>query len=790
MATTITRRRFRSTTIRRGRREPVSTAFHDAPPLPADSFTVANLGSGAQITQLVAGGLQTNFANAPMWRLFLWDGYQNPMAPTAIIEPNTMGTAVVVQTSGGFSATWTHGVYGTVAVTGAWAGGEMELLVSVSLGAIPAALYASWAVEFEHAVLPWEVPNKDRMAVAMPKVNGYLHRDATAVLANDLRMLHGHQLELDGGVPHGMELGVADYGCMQMAHVYQIPATTAERARYGCMFRTNDTEGRYKEFCINGTGDAAKVKVRMWNANNLAVGAGFTSDYAMTIVPVAGGWHEAAERYRAEDIAAGAPSVSRGKIKDDAGDFVAQFIKDAPMLMWIQPTDDDASYAKALLEVERVIAYFGVTPVVYFYEWHANPIGDNTPDWSPVRARAETLIASLDALGVRVICYTLLHGWSTGSAYIAASGTPPTGYNAAYGVPGTQVCVAPSGVPYASTLADVHAMPNLGRAGARNHIVATWPLALNGGSRAVSGFYLDALWNSGCQDYAPDLTTAQKGVGAGYYHAGKRALVTAMRAACRAIVPDFACTSEFANDVMNDLAELCHVQSYDYLSGEVYLPLFQAAFSEYALHHGFDCFSTIPPSTAGTGLLRDFRWVYTKHLHDGKLLMLQVNASNVYLPFVGDPNDANYAFWVQYVKPLTDWVKTLVQAWDGPRQLRKYFRGRRLHPLPGSYDAYVEVNGATSEPIADPVEVNHTNAEVQSSVWQTDELTGSPIAVVLTNHGDDEASFQVVMSPERYPEMAGKDNLAKDGASMMTFFGAFRYTVTIPALSVVVLELT
>lgn len=789
MATTLTRRRHRATTIKRGTREPTATAYYDDAPLPADSFTVADLGSGAQITRLVAGGIQTDFAEAPLWRLFLWDGFQDPMAPTATILPNTLGAAVVVTTPSGFSATWTHVVYGTVVVTGAWSGGEMEMLITVTLGPIPAALYSSWAVELEHDFLPWEIPNKDQMAVMLPIVNGTLVRDATAVLANDRRMLHGLQLGLDGGVPHGMTLGTADYGCMQMAHVYQLPATTSERARYGCMVRTNDTDGRYKEFCVNGTGDAVVVKVRMWNANNLVAGAGFTSDYAVTIIPIAGGWHEAAERYRAGDEAANAPSVARGKVKDDAGDAIAQFVKDAPLLLWLEPTDDDASYAKALREVERVISYFGVTPTVLFYGWHKELIGVKTPDWSPVRARADTLLAALEALGVKVILYTLTHGWSSSSAYIANPGTPPTGYNAAYGVPGTAVCVDPSAIPYTATLADVHAMPQLGRAAARNHILATWPLVLNGGARWVHGFYLDALTNSGCQDYAADLGPTQKGPGSSYYHQGKRTLITDMRAACRALRAGFACISEFANDVLADLVEMTHVESYSYATDSAYLPLFQAAFSQYGLHHGFDSFSTIPASTTGIGLLRDFRWVYSKHFHDGKQQLLLVNASTAYLDHVGEVGDADYAFWQTYIQPLTDYVKVLVQAYDDPNaNIRLYNRGKRLAPLPGSYDAYMEVNGATNDPIADPVEINHTNADVKASAWYSEEIGAGSVGVRVTNDADDDATFEIVMSVERYPDLAGERTIYIDGVASGTVFGSFRRTVTVPARGLVVLE--
>lgn len=798
MVTTIARRPYHSTTIRRGRREPVSVDYHDAPQIPSAGFTLADLGSGSQITRLRRDGVDVHFASAPLWRLFIWDGIEDPLSVPATILPNTLGTAVVSQNAGGFTATWTHVALGTVAVTGVYADGGMKLRGTVTLGPAVVGTYTSWALELGRvAVKPFEVANKDLMTVGLPIVNGDIRRDATVVQASDVRMLHGQQYIADNGaVPHGTAAAQALYGSMQCMLVYQRGAETGQRAKAGLLIRTNDPGSRYKEFGFNGDGTNVIAYVREWNANNAAVGQGFTSDYDVELVPFRGGWFEGVSLFKARTAADALPAVAGGKLKDNPA-RVSSTIRDASLVIWVEPLDTDVSWAKATTEVQRIAAAWGVSPLVLVYAWHKELIGDKHPDWSPVRARAETFFAAMEALGAKTILYTNQHNWGAASSWLLNAGTPPTGYNAAYGNPATLVCTNPSGVPYVLDLAGgttppatTHAFPNLGEANVRNHILSTWPLVLNGGARWVWGFYDDASPNGLCQDYRAALAAANKGPGARFVPDGLRTKVTDERTACRALRAGFAIIAEFANDNFADVYEMAHLSSYDYAEGRALLPWFQTAFSEYFNLYAIDSFSTIPPSTAGTGLLRDFRWNQARHFHDGKRQTVLVNKDTTYLPWVGDPADSDYAFWVEHVKPLSDWVKTLVQSWDGARQLRKYFRGRRLRPLPGSYDEHLELNGATSDPIADPVEINFTEADVQSSVWQTDELAGAPVAVLLTNHGDAAASFEVVMSPERYPAMAGKGSLLKDGVAVQTIFGAFRYTVTIPALSLVVLELT
>lgn len=793
--TTLKTRRHRTTTVKRGFSAPIRTTYSAAPPSVPNAFTVADLGSGAQITSITARGFQTRFEEAPLWRLYLWDGAQDPYYPNSTILPNTLGAAVVVADANGFVATWTHVVYGTVVVTGAFASGKMAMTADVTLGAVPASLYSSWAFDLGCDVAPWEVAKKDLLAVMRPVVNGTLLRDATTVLAADAVMTHGEQLLPDNGrVPHGTLADPGLFGSMQMVHVYQLPETTSERARYGLTIRTNDDGGRYKEFVVNGTGTATSVRVRMWNANNLAVGANFSSDYEVILEPVAGGWHEAAQQFREHDVAEALPSVARGKIVDDVTDVVSAFMKDAPFILWIQPQDTDASWAKATREVQRFVARFGLIPVVYLYGWHANLIGDNQPSWSPVKARADTFLTAMQALGVKVVLYTLQHGWGVASPYITTPGTPPTNYNAANGVPGTQVAVNPSGVPYAVDLeggsgppASTHAFANLGRAGARAHVLATWPLVLNGGARWVHGFYMDSFGNAGSQDYASDLATGDKGVGARYSNDGKRTLVSAERSACRALRPDFALSTEFFLDTMPAF-DMVNTPSHTYSPPDAYLPVVQAAFSEYVLLHGFDCYGTIPASTAAVGLLRDFRWVYSKHFHDGKILMLLVNADPSYLDHVGDPGDTDYGFWQTHIEPLTDYIEAMVASLDGPQNVRRFFRGRRLAPLPGSYDRYVEVEGATSEPIASPIAVHFTNADIKSSIWycEDDETVG----ILLTNDADEAATFEIVVASEHYPQLGGPRTIYINGVEETTVFGSFRLTAPIPALGVVVVEIS
>lgn len=804
MSVNIQSRLHQATTIRAGTEAPTLVQHLDAPPYPTAAFTLADLGSKHQLSRLRANARDWYFDNAPLWRIHLWDG-TNPLPMAVPILPSHFGDAVVVQDASSFTLTWSNATYGDVTVSGSFASGRLTLTITIVLGAPIAGSYSIHHVQFPYLkIKPYAVATKADMQVILPVVQTKHVRNATTVLASDARMLVGPQI-----VPEKQDsLPQALFGTMQCGVVQHTSSKSV------LLIRGRDTLGRHKEFGTNGDGNNVIFYVRQYPANNLAFGTGFSSsdNISVQITPLAGGWYDAMTELRGRMEAEAMPAMSRGKIKDlaDPGGPISTYIRNAPLIMWMHPLNSDASYARALQEVQRVKSYLGRTPVILLYRWHTNNFGDDWPNWNPVLARADTFLANMVTEGCPVFLYNAWHGWGSIAPWFSAAGTPPQNHDAALGTPLDQyLALKLDQTAYVSDWTasgslggshPLHGMPNLDYAAARNHIRDQWKrVKTDGAGRTIHGFYGDAFSNMafGGQDYRTALAGSKKGPGSSTYHQGARSLLSGMRSDMRALQADFALLSEPVTEHFVDTLEWMS-DNYGDLSTAAYsLPLFATVFSEYLPRFDFISYHTLGSDASASGLNRDNRYALARQFHEGKTLMLVWDGSISLLPWVGQVGDSDYAAWQTAVKPTIDWVKTLVDATVAGPTLRRYFRGKRLRPLAGSYDEYLEANGCTVAPIASPLEVNPTNAEVMSSVWQTEELAGNPVAVLITNYHDSAKSFTIAMDGQSHPEIAGgvrylysTDPVTGSRTLVKSFFGVFSHTGTIAARSLLVFEIT
>lgn len=757
-------------------------------------FTLADLGSKTQLKALKANGRCWFFANAPLIKFYLWDGVNDPLLTP--FTPSLYSSEVVVQdhNAGTFSITWTHAVYGSVAVAGAITGDRLRLTGSITLGGAISGAYGVWGVSMPYLVLkPYEIPTKGQMYLATGEYGGRIYRNTTV---NGAEVRHGYSNTRNLGrssAAHPVHTG------MQMMDHYH------RGAKAGLLIRCSDTTGLFKELNHQGNGSQTITYVRQYPPDNCTVGTNWTSAYGVDLIPHKGGWYDGMIRLQQQDVTENTPAVSRGRLDAMIGvpnSAVSSVALNSGLLVWWNGDTSSATWAKYTTELQRVEANWGVVfpPISLIYRWHTNPFGEDWPYWTPELALAATFRTVSENAGWKTAFYTIPNMLGALSPWLTP-GTPPAGYNAAYGAPLGYVCLDPTQTGYVDQLQaqggdpthGAHGIFNLGVTNARNHMIQQWWTTLDVPStRGLLGVYMDAFSYTGDQDYRTALGAANRGLGTAYHSAGKKTFLSTYRSTARAAQAEFCLISEHACDFYNDSFDLMETVTYDVVAIQDYLPIFKTAYGPFQPTYGFDSYGL---TTQIDSIVGDMVWNQVMHWHHGKPQMMIPNNSATTGPYmVPQAGDSTYGYWQTYCKPIMDKVQKFSESWRSGPNMCRFFFGQRLRPLRNSYDEYQEDHGATltlSVPALDP---HFEESEVIASAWQGTGIAGDPVRILISNTTGSTQTWTLTMTPEEHPEIVGKTTLSSinwtTGAATLiqNIYGPFSYTVTLTARQEIILE--
>lgn len=761
-----------------------------------DVFDIENAGVGTQITTIGFDHVEWTFEALSLFRIKTYlDG---ALTVTAEIDSSYFPTETVVQVGDVYTITWTKAgetttvVYvvtvdetaGTISVYPSQVTIDPTVFVSKSI----------WSIETQFAVRSYDPANVENMTVMLPAFGGLLYRNAT------------EDNSIAGEEP------VADYpGFMQDTEplegrgglaAYQMVCAWDNDANAAIAFRRNDTTARGARMRYNGTTTGVRFRFELLPPNNLVTTA-YTGSAADSIIihPMRGHWYECCKWYRERVQAEAMPFIARGKIADMAGavgDISSDFLE-VDCLLWMAPgnafppslqTIDSAVWGRCTVECDRVVSYFGgdLRYMIQWYHWHDNAFGDYIfqdilPPLSPFLSAVTNLSDPTDPF-VHVL-YQIPTWVGTSSTWYSANTA-------------SAFVALNSGQTHILSDEGFNSVNQFGHTACRTALTDTYD-DLPSGFTSLGGFYLDDVVSTGPRsDYRSTLTDAQKGPGSTFYMSGKITWLDSLRTTFKVTqaIPQFTMVGEFASETLVPYIDSMGGLNHDLPNLDVFMPAFRTIYSEYVrgisysdMLGPFDIFSTFSWDTISLTLERSF--------HFGNISALSFNGFTSKLHLVATSEETGYdAIYIPYQKRVLDFLKALARA-SRDYQVKLYQRGRRLKPLRGLWEDTIMRRGY--EVVAGkavPEGINTlvvARADVQGSVWQTDELSGSPIAILLTNHHVNDRECYLEMREQDYPEKENRTFLVERSGLTRTLYRSnvrdFGEHITVPGLGFRMFEL-
>lgn len=783
--TTITRVRGGSVTSR-----VISTEATTASPL----FTLANLGSGIQVTRIRANGRDWYFANHNQFVVKIFDA----LVPTVTTDiPASVFTSVITaQTATTFTVTYDlPGTTTQVVLQGVLSLATGGILITAS-GAIDPVIYptvGAWGVEIHVPVVPYEIATKSQMCAQIPAMGGISYRDATAVLAGpptaDYPGFHGSG---HGIYPQTQSGTLASH---QLACCWHLPSRS-------CLaIRAKNTDGSGSRFQYTGDGNNCIFIFTYFPPNHLQAQT-FNFSTGIELRPMAGDQYDANAYYLGRIEAEAAPFVARGKRKDMSGavGHISPLSLDADLMIVMAPGNafpptlipNAAAWTRCATDITRIRADFGtdLKYICQWYSWQANGY-DKYHDLYPPQAGFLTAAAAVANLsGVSQIVYIIPGAVDPDSLWAIANSTS------------TKIVLDPGNVARIITGfgQSAHNYSEFGNSSMRTHLRDLFAL-LTTNIPNLKGVYVDIISGFGCAgDYRLALADADKGVGAPFFNAGKKTWMDLLRTEFKTTqgITNWIQFGEWYDEHMLPMLDSLggSVDFYP-LSLDIVLDAFSTVYSQYV--GNYDYGTAFLPLDAIDLLDYDIKmWRFERKFHQGALLGLSWQGFDFQLYIEAEAADghADYATrFVTYQRPMLDFMKVLVRSLT-TLGVRKYHRGRRLRPMPGAVEDRLMRNGyeIAAGPVfpggIDGVLIN--GADVQASAWKSDEA-GMGVGIILTNHHGDSRAFIITMGAEDYPDIGGGvrylyENVAGVRTLVKSFFGAFIHTVTLSARSLRVFE--
>lgn len=766
---------------------PTSIAYGDTL---TDAFTIADLGSGPQITYLRIGPREWHFANAPAWRILVSDGVNNPKSNP--IPPSILGapTSSTITTSA-WTIVWNHAQVGLVTWAGSLTSRGLEWTINATLQGAAAIVYRLYAVDSYFIPKPPVTANKAELYAAFSEIGGLTYPDATAALNAgifpfDYRVCSvGHLY--DGFDP---DASARASGHLNMAVLYD------RTEKIALMTSVSDVASGYPgvEYGWNGNGTNAIWYIRSHVADP-ANAVTYTMPYTCRMSLMKGGWYEAVEAYRALAIADAPTWLPASKVHNRAG--YPSVIKNAKLMLVFNVgsgVNHAAGITACLQQVTRAVARYGTAIVVILQTWDNREESESTwPDYT-IGASVLQLVSDLDALGVAVLPYTAFTAWNPDSTWYTS------GFNVANGEPSTLRTLNVGGSPYELFSGETHYIPALHHTGARAHVAELFEeWADDIGPTKIDGAYVDAIAGPTAMDYRVTLDATQKGIGSGTLYAGAATMLAQMKTALTAAGAGTAIQLEYAGEWWMGHADL--TQTFDWTASSIStsptcVPMFQSAFGDYTRLSTYQCPALDAPGTADVLLTLGselHRWFIAVCVSHGIIPTLQ-KVQTVGGDWFVSPGEDGYTTWQTQVEPILDMLDSIhdLQS-QATYSLRKYLYGRRLKPLPGSWDLYNEEQTFTQIYLDFVTNLAFSGTAIPSGAWYSAET--STIGIVYVNFRNTDATVTLEMAKEDYLDLAGMTKLYQTSGNTRTLLAEFQRsvpatTLTIPAKSAVMLEIT
>lgn len=762
--------------------------------LTADGFVLGDLGHKHQLVKLRCNGVEWNFA-AGAFAFVTTDEYLSQTL-TKVLSSAFISSAIIAQTSTSFTIRYTLVGTTTMDVKGLLANGQMELWVdSVVIDPAFFLTHSGHHTAIRLLVSPPSATSTTCHAL-LPYSSGEMVRNAKTSIRT---------VGVTSPVP------AADYPGFRKPYPSEVYSAGSgfscfavwDTSTNDCLaIRIKNPNSRGTRWEYTGTGTALDFSFIDYPDDNIL-------DQTVSMVtrvvlrPMKGNWYDACNWYRSEHQAASYVGMSRGKIYQ-ASDY-SNARKEADYFLGLAPgndspptliTNDASKWARCLEEIQRVRDWMGPDVHIYVHwgSWMANPV-TSWPLAFPVQSNAQSTIIQAATMP-NVVCgvYTFplivdpLSDWwnldPTGNALLVQQNPAGLEYTEEYF--GTENYIF-----------------QWGNATARAAIVALYSDIHGEFDGQISGIYLDTTSGASTNgDYRASLAASQRGPGSPYFHQGTASLIQELKdtffglsGSRLAIIGEF-----YAEHLIHKVdSQGGYLALYpDIFDFAILVPAYVQIYSEYV--HRWD-FATGGLDSVTASSYDDWEvhmWTQERQFHAGMLLGQQYSGfPDQKLPFVPEAGDAQavhtpYGVY-QHVKML--FHRACAQALR-KFKLREYFRGRRLRPPVNSTEWRLEHYGyeiATDTPFAGGHnQAKLLNAEVQFSVWHSDELNA--IGLVFTNDSVLPKSTTLELYEDTHPEIAAYPYLYvrdEDGNRVYVrrHTGALSLAVTVNPSSVLVYEL-
>lgn len=767
------------------------------PSYPAALFELGTSGGRSYLSRLRGGGRDWHFTAAALWTLHLWN--RGSRVVDVVLTPASFTTEAMTVTAGGFTGTWTGvtalaGDASTVTMT-AVLDAEGQVRVTdfvVTLDTTPGHQGATHGFGYVDPLvvrpLAYVQVDPSKQQLVVPAWSGFVYRNSCANTAQLSFPYPG----LRSGFP---EMEHTDPGLANL-HAQWI-ALEERSSRSLLVLRCDDQDGRGKTFRHQGLTTGAELRFRGFPENNLDATT-WTMPYEVTLRSMAGDWWDVASWYLGRVEAEAAPFLSRLKLKDrgSSPNPTSLYWFEAELFLWAQL--DNSTPAFQVEEARRIQAFaatIGVTKMVVRLDG-ANPGGMATAEWpeSTLTADGIATMSGLLGLSLPVLAYWIDHWAKTGAWFLG-------GYNPGFGNPAGYLKQDHLGVDVEVNLPPTHALPNYDVANARGH-------ALDQASHfwrtdGFVGIYSDADTGRQEWDYRPALSDADTGPGSAAFIRGVRARLDEFLTDIRTVEAEGFILSEHAAEWGLDRVDGVGAPTNFYglgWTGLDVLPIWPSTFGEYQTRYGYDIYGAFPPGTPAD-YYEAFFWNAAQSWLFGKVQGIVANPiANGHV--VLEPGDPDYAVEWPIRGPYLAFLMRLAAS-SVSYGLAPYFRGRRLRPLPGSFDRWIEENGldAAFGLTGDGLFIRPLHPAGMAAIWQHKETTDEPIAIPLVNPSASDVDFEIILDPAAYPLVRNDGGNGKkkhflvevsDGGTrtlVKRYGGVLRHTVTIPARGFRVFEL-
>jgi hypothetical protein len=793
---TVTPGKYPMVTVVPGGDDAPTVTSQFAPRTAAPVFTVEDLGKNHQLTYYEANGCSWEFAAQSMFVVHLYDSTL-PTQVSTIPAEDFVASAVSNLTATTFRITYTFApLTTTVVIDGSvnTTTGALTLTHTCAMDTVLTPTYFIWAFEIRLKLKPYEgAGSKSDMTVMFPAYGGLMYRDATTVLADvptaDYPGMH------DGGI--FPEVVMAPFAGHQQVTCWH------KSLRKSMSMRLKGTDGRGERFTYNGDGSSCQFGFYTFPADHLQATTDNSSP-GLELCPMNGDWYDSAKYYRERIVAEAADFVSRGKIKDGA---LPVSRRDADMMLIANVGEagtgqlsETAAYARAVEEFSRIVDFFG-SDLKYIVQWYAwrQEGNDLFPDFTPKMNLADA-ITNVDGLGN-----------VTQAIYVFPSVADRDSTFAGAGSFGDWVLLGPTQDEQITTgtVDSQHVLMEFGAAAFRTTWLNVYAALTAEVAAELMGLYIDTVsGNQAGGDYRLALAGSNRGPGANYYNAGKRSLISAIRTEYRTTqgLANWLLLGEWQDEYMMPYIDSQGASSsLEPLSYVPLMPAYATVYSEYVGRYGYDesFYGYYADGAAGTYTTASLSrwdinaWRVAYQFHAGALLGVWWHGWGNVLYLISEAGDglsSHSSVYSTYHLPMLNFMKACVRSLT-TLSVRKYHRGQRLRPLVGSQDDILADEGyqfSSGEVVSGGVTGTVVEPEVMSSVWLSTE-TGMGIGIVLTNYHTDDRTFTVSMTPERWPDMVGRQFLCENDNGTRTLVkqvsGSFSEEITVPAGSVVLYEL-